>query len=179
MTDVTPDVRPRHLGALIRRAQQVHVALWSRDVSDRLSSVQYAVLELLTHLPGSSQKTIGDELGLDRSTVADVVRRMEAAGLLDRTRDPDDHRRNVVVLTDGGRSEYTALTPAVLALQHELVRELSADETAELGRLISRVLATHERRDDDAETGLGGPTDPAAGSGGAPPRLGARLGSSV
>ena len=136
--------RPRHLGALIRRAQQVHVALWARDVSDRLSSVQYAVLELLTHRPGASQKVIGDELGLDRSTVADLVRRMEAAGLIGRTRDPDDNRRNVVVLTDLGRREYAELTPAVLALQHELVRELSAGETAELRRLISRVLQTHE-----------------------------------
>lgn len=149
MTDGAPG-RPRHLGALIRRAQQVHVALWARDVSDRLSSVQYAVLELLTHLPGASQKVIGAELGLDRSTVADIVRRMEASGLLGRSRHPDDNRRNVVVLTDRGRDEYDALTPAVLELQHELVRELSPAETAELRRLISRVLQTHEHDDGSA-----------------------------
>ncbi|MCU1437937.1 MAG: marR [Naasia sp.] len=106
--------------------------------------MQYAAMELLVRRPGASQKAIGEDLGLDRSTVADVVRRMEAAGLLERSRDPDDNRRNVVVLTARGRTEYMVLTPAVVALQDDLVRDLTGDETAQLRRLIARVLVSHE-----------------------------------
>ena len=148
MTTTEPELpeteRPRHLGSLLRRAQQVHVALWARSVSDRVSSVQFATLELLVHLPGASQKDIGEGLGLDRSTVTDVVRRMERVGLIERTRDPADNRRNVVVLTALGRSEYDDLLPRVLDLQHELVNALTPEETAELRRLLGRVVAAHE-----------------------------------
>lgn len=130
----------RHIGHLIRRAQQVHAALWASDVSERISSVQYSALAVLERMPGASQKELGDEASLDRSTVAELVRRMERLGLVERLRDDDDRRRNVVALTDQGRAELATLRPAVTALQERLLEHLDARESAELRRLLGLVL---------------------------------------
>jgi len=131
----------RHIGNLIRRAQQTHVACWARDVSDSISSVQYAALEVLAVHPGSSQRELGDALDLDRSTIADLVRRMERSGLLERLRDDTDRRRNVLALSPAGEAAYARLRPRVDRLQLTLVRGLSAEETAVLRGLLARVVA--------------------------------------
>lgn len=64
---------------------------------------QYLVLSALWEIDGQSVGAIADRLGLDSSNVTPLVKRMEAAGLLARRRNPDDERQVVVSLTDHGR----------------------------------------------------------------------------
>lgn len=136
----------RHIGNLIRRAQQIHAAMWAREVSDRVTSIQYGVLAVLERIPGASQKEIGDEASVDRSTIAELVQRMQRAGLVERVRDVVDRRRNVLALTAAGRDELARLRPRVARLQHLLVEDLTeADETA-LRRLLGLVLSAEEAR---------------------------------
>jgi len=130
----------RHTGYLIRRAQQRHLATWMRLVSTETSSMQYAILAVLSRLGHASQRVLCDEVDLDRSTIADLVARMERRGLLSRTRDPEDRRRNTVVLTAEGRDEYQRLRPRVDAADIELTARLSADELAALRDTLRRLL---------------------------------------
>ncbi|HWL60888.1 MAG TPA: MarR family winged helix-turn-helix transcriptional regulator, partial [Microbacteriaceae bacterium] len=83
---------------------------------------------------------LGEELGLDRSTIADLVRRMESAGLLKRRRDDEDRRRNTLELTPLGRAELERLSPLVDAVQVELVETLEAAEVRTLRELLLRVI---------------------------------------
>lgn len=131
----------RHTGHLIRRAQQVHQAVWNRDVSTEVSSVQYAALAVLDRHPGASQAELGAELSLDRSTIADLVARMIRRGLLTRAQDETDRRRKTLTLTDAGRAAYAALAPRVDAIEPLVTGGLSAPERAELRRLLRAVLA--------------------------------------
>ena len=64
---------------------------------------QYLVLSALWEVDGQSVGAIADRLGLDSSNVTPLVKRMEAAGLLSRERNPTDERQVVVSLTDHGR----------------------------------------------------------------------------
>ncbi|MGH2890522.1 MAG: MarR family transcriptional regulator, partial [Solirubrobacteraceae bacterium] len=73
----------RHTGHLLRRAQQLHVAVWLRDVCADTTSVQYAALTVLDQHPRSSQRELGRVLDLDRSTIADLVARMVRRGLIE------------------------------------------------------------------------------------------------
>lgn len=130
----------RHTGYLLRRAQQLHVATWTRLVSAETTSVQYAILALLNRLGASSQRTLCDEADLDRSTIADILVRMERRGLVERTRDPDDRRRNAVTLTPAGHEEYARLRPRVNAADAELTGALSPDERAALRAQLRRML---------------------------------------
>ncbi len=64
---------------------------------------QYLVLSALWETDGLSIGAIAERLALDSSNVTPLVKRMEAAKLLSRERNPADERQVVVSLTDLGR----------------------------------------------------------------------------
>ena len=127
-------------GHLLRRAQQLHVAVWLRDVCAETTSVQFAALSVLDQRPRASQRELGRVLDLDRSTIADLVARMVRRGLIGRERDEDDRRRNVLQLTTAGRQELARLRPRVEAIEPTLTAGLSSSERDELRRLLRRLL---------------------------------------
>lgn len=127
-------------GYLIRRAQQAHVATWQRIVSDEVTSVQFGVLMTLAEHPGFSQREICDALDLDRSTIADIVQRLQRRHLIERVRADTDRRRNELRLTSVGDREYAALLPRVESLDAALTRGLTDDESEQLRQLLARML---------------------------------------
>lgn len=129
-------------GFLIRRAQQVHAMVWSEQVSAEITSVQFGVLAVLARRPGSSQRELCDELDLDRSTIAELVHRLERRGLLLRHRDADDKRRNRLWLSPAGEVELERLRPRVQLVERILTGGLSGGERDDLRRLLRVVLAT-------------------------------------
>ena len=131
-----------YIGHLLRRAQQVHLAAWTRDVSTEFTSVQFAALSVLARTPGVSQAALGAALDLDRSTIADVVRRMAARELLTRARSTEDTRRNVLELTAHGHAVLDELRPRVEGLEPVLTAGLDAGEAVELRRLLRTVLVS-------------------------------------
>ncbi|CAI1699871.1 Regulator of autolytic activity [Serratia ficaria] len=74
-----------------------------------LTFPQYLVmLELFNETP----RTVGDlggKLGMDTGTITPVLKRLEAAGRVRRTRDRTDERRVLITLTDEGRALQDAL----------------------------------------------------------------------
>lgn len=130
----------QYTGFLVRRAQQVHVALWLREVSGEVTSVQFGVLSLLESNPGIDQRTLGSLLQLDRSTIADLVTRLEGRGYLERVRDSTDRRRNVMTITAAGRAAVTELQPRVELVNEIMVGHLAKADQAELNRLLALLL---------------------------------------
>lgn len=131
----------RYTGYLLRRAQQLHVATWARIVSTNISSVQYSVLVVLDREGELSQRELCDEVDLDRSTMADLVARMERHGLIARRRDPADARRNTVGLTDHGLAERTRLRPLVDQVEDALTGTLPGPARDNLRGTLRRMLA--------------------------------------
>lgn len=68
---------------------------------------QYLVLNVLWEEDARSIGAIADRLGLDPSTVTPLVKRLEAAGLVTRTRQKGDERKVLVALTGQGRKLET------------------------------------------------------------------------
>lgn len=132
--------RDEYIGFLIRRAQQAHVAAWQREVSTDITSVQFGVLDVVDEEPGASQRELCDRLDLDRSTIADVVARLERRGLLARVRQPDDLRRNVLRVTEQGSRELAALRPRVAHMDAVLTAALDDGEIVALRGTLSRIL---------------------------------------
>lgn len=134
-------------GFLIRRAQQAHVAVWQREVSAEVTSVQFGVLNLLHRFPGASQRDLCDGLDLDRSTIADIVSRLETSGLIERVRDARDRRRNILHRSERGESELLALMPRAHRVDHVLTDTLSPSDRAELQRLLTALLDAPDVRE--------------------------------
>jgi MarR family transcriptional regulator, temperature-dependent positive regulator of motility len=135
-----PKALAKFTGSLVRRAQQRHVAIWLSEVSAEITSVQYAALEILQATPGVNQRQLGDELDVDRSTIADLVARMVRNGLIERTDDPDDKRSYVLYLTADGKKQLALLRPRVEEVERVLTAGLTARESRELRRLLSALL---------------------------------------
>jgi MarR family transcriptional regulator, temperature-dependent positive regulator of motility len=149
-----------HPGHLARRLQQAHYLLWSTMVSEEITSPQFAVLNTLMAEPGLDQRTVGERVGLDRSTVAEVISRLGRRGLLDKVRDPGDGRRFLLRLTDEGSRVHRKLTVRTARMNEVFLAPLSTAERAVFFDLLSRV--------SDAAEGLrnpGAPVPPAAGTG--------------
>ncbi|MFF5898672.1 MarR family winged helix-turn-helix transcriptional regulator [Streptomyces argenteolus] len=119
-----------YVGHLLRRAEQVHTALWFRHVSREITSQQFAVLNALRQEPGIDQRTLGHRTSLDRSTVNQMVRRLTDQGYLDQVRDEEDRRRTLVSLTDGGAELLDTLIPPAKRINEQLLESLSESERA-------------------------------------------------
>jgi DNA-binding MarR family transcriptional regulator len=134
----------RFTGSLVRRAQQRHVAVWLSEVSAEITSVQYAALEILQVRPGINQRQLGDQLDVDRSTIADLVARMVRNELIARTDDPVDKRSYVLSLTAAGKKQLATLRPRVEQVERILTAKLTTQERVELHRLLLTLLPSDD-----------------------------------
>lgn len=99
-----------------------------------LTYPQYLVVMLLLEHGPSSVGYLGDRLHLDSSTLSPLIKRLEATGLVTKTRDVADERSVLVELTPAGRglskqvntvnSDLCAATGMSEAGRRELVSEL-------------------------------------------------------
>ncbi|MCL2515599.1 MAG: MarR family transcriptional regulator [Microbacteriaceae bacterium] len=103
----------------------------------------FAVLASLVEYGDLSQADLGRILGLDRNNVNGIVTRLDTNGHVTRRADPGDRRRNIVSVTDAGRTRLTELQRASSAVQAELLDGLTAAEQARLVELLDLVLARH------------------------------------
>lgn len=134
-------------GHLIRRAQQVHNQLWASMVSADVTSTQFSVLSAIAAAPEIDQNTLAREASLDTSTVADVVNRLAARGLLARTKHPDDRRRNLLTLTEDGRRLFVDIAQAAQRMTEKLVGSLTEGDRRDLVRILQRVVEHGESAD--------------------------------
>ncbi|MFD5491847.1 MarR family winged helix-turn-helix transcriptional regulator [Streptomyces sp. NPDC001812] len=128
-----------HPGHLARRLQQAHHLLWNTMVSEEITSPQFAVLNALVAEPGLDQRTVGERVGLDRSTIAEVVARLLRRDLLDKVRDPRDGRRFLLRLTDDGLRAHRRLAVRTARMNQVFLAPLGDEEQAAFFELIRRV----------------------------------------
>ena len=135
-----------HPGHLLRRALQAMNLIWNHEVSHVITSPQFAALNALYGEPAIDQRTLGERISLDRSTMAEVVARLNARGLITTARDARDGRRKTIRLTAKGVTTLQHLIPRTHAMTRRLVGALDAQEQAELLRLLTSVVSANERR---------------------------------
>ncbi|WP_371655633.1 MULTISPECIES: MarR family winged helix-turn-helix transcriptional regulator [unclassified Streptomyces] len=140
-----------HPGHLARRLQQVHYLLWNTMVSERTTSPQFAVLNTLVASPGLDQRTVGERVGLDRSTIAEVISRLTRRGLLRKTRDPRDGRRSRLAVTDEGRAVHRELTVRTGRMNEVFLAPLAPAEQTVFLDLLRRVADAAEVLGDAGE----------------------------
>jgi len=118
-----------------------------------LTYPQYLVLLVLWEGDNLTVKEIGQRLFLDSGTLTPLLKRLQAAGIVERTRDAEDERQVRITLTRKGRELQTLVKEA----WDEVVCAvgLQADEFEQLKAQITRprntLHASAERRADKAE----------------------------
>jgi DNA-binding MarR family transcriptional regulator len=89
-----------------------------------LTPRQLAVLMTVAQNEGLSQTGLVDRTGIDRSTLADIVRRMQRKGLLQRRRTKEDARAYAVKLTDEGRRVLRTAEPVARRVDERILDAL-------------------------------------------------------
>ena len=104
-----------------------------------LTYPQYLVMLLLWEQDGPAVRELGDALDLDSGTLSPLLKRLEAAGLVERRRSPEDERRVSVHLTRDGAAlrERATTVPAQLAQ----AAGLSPAEIDQLNATLAKVTA--------------------------------------
>ncbi|MFA6141219.1 MAG: MarR family winged helix-turn-helix transcriptional regulator [Hyphomicrobium sp.] len=97
---------------MLHRAGQCASDIFQGEMGNGdLTPRQYAVLVAVSQNEGVSQTHLVEKTGVDRSTLADIVRRMLKKGLLQRRRTKEDARAYAVKLTDEGWKVLKAADP--------------------------------------------------------------------
>ena len=101
---------------LLHRAGQCASDVFQGEMGEGdLTPRQYAVLVAVSQNEGLSQTHLVEKTGVDRSTLADIVRRMLKKGLLQRRRTKDDARAYAVKLTEEGWRILKTVDDKILA----------------------------------------------------------------
>ncbi len=108
-----------------------------------LTYPQYLVLLVLWEQDGRAVKELGEALALDSGTLTPLLKRMEAAGLVSRTRDSADERRVIVHLTPQGRAMQGQASCLPEAAGKAL--GMAPDDIRKLKQQIDRVRASLEQ----------------------------------
>jgi DNA-binding MarR family transcriptional regulator len=98
------------------------------------------VLAVVAGLQPVSQRAISDQLGLDASDVVGVLDVLEAAGLIERGRDPEDRRRHAVVLTEKGKWAAQRFDFLRAEAEARALAGLGPDERRQLSELLTRAV---------------------------------------
>ena len=128
-------------GFLIRRLHQIHVALFLEECrAFNITPLQFAVLTVLYDRETLDQVTIANQIGSDRNTVADVIRRLERRGLLERPASVTDKRAKLARITDKGCVFVEAVQPKMIDAQRQLTMPLDREEYDVLMKLMRKLI---------------------------------------
>jgi len=143
---------PSHL---LRRCVQYANDLFSHEPgSSDLTKQQFTVLAAVERNEGMTQTELVAITGIDRSTLAEMIRRMIEKGLLDRERTETDQRANSVRIAPGGRKALRSARSASDRVEKNLLSALSSADRAKFVRMLATVVADAEAS--EAEVNLSG-----------------------
>lgn len=132
-------------GFKLRRAHQAAVSVFAEECGTfGVTTTQYGILVVLGERPGLDQIGVAKALGLDRSTTAMVVAKLESRALLRRSPSREDGRKLAVTLTAKGARLLTELTPAAERARRRLLSPLTAAEAEMLNALLGKLLDHHD-----------------------------------
>ncbi|WP_067052470.1 MarR family winged helix-turn-helix transcriptional regulator [Methanofollis ethanolicus] len=125
------------IGALISLIHRTHHIFVDEQMKRfGLSSGQLFTLLHLAHEQGITQDTLVRRFRVDKGTVARAVRKLEDAGYISRTVDPDDRRAVRIFLTERGEE----IVPEIIRINQEWEEEVCTGLSAEGRREIEVIL---------------------------------------
>ena len=167
------EARPGHL---IRRLQQISFAIFMDQARHfDVTPVQYAAIVAISNHPGIDQTELCNIIAFDRSTIGDVVTRLEKKKLIKRRHNPLDRRTKSLDVTAAGQRLIHDIEPAVRATQRLILAPLTPAERHAFMQMLKRLVhlnnahsrapmrpkEARQRRQRPAASGSGGKTPPA------------------
>jgi DNA-binding MarR family transcriptional regulator len=93
-------------------------------------------LTLLRDSGQRPQAELARVLGIDPTNVVGLLNELEAAGLVERRRSPEDRRRHTVALTAAGHERLAAIEEVLITVERRALAALDDDQRATLHTLL-------------------------------------------
>ncbi len=129
-------------GALLVIAARTGQDLARRRLSPMGLSVQLCGVLNLLALGAISQQALGDQLGIDRTTMVELIDQLEQQGVVVRRRNPSDRRSYALSLTPRGRSVQKRAARAFEAAADDFFGPLRPAEQQALTDMLQRIIAS-------------------------------------
>jgi DNA-binding MarR family transcriptional regulator len=133
-------------GYLVRRLNQIHYALFAEECREfGVTPVQYGLLTALFIRGELDQVSLAEELGIDRTNVAEVLARLSVRGLVRRQPNPADRRARLASLTPRGQALTGGMYAAMQRAQDRFLAPLTqAERDAFMAMLVRLIDANNE-----------------------------------
>jgi DNA-binding MarR family transcriptional regulator len=129
-----------HVGFLLRRAHQRHVALFTAGMAHAdLTPTQFTALLKTVQLGRTTQNHLGRLVAMDPATIQGVVQRLIARGLVRRGHDPMDRRTVVLEPTDAGVALISGALACARRAHEAALEPLSPQEQAQFLALLRKM----------------------------------------
>jgi len=135
MSDLLADVKGQDTlpiygnpGHLARRFHQIAVSIFLNETQAfGITPVQFAALTVVSAYPGVDQRSLARMIAFDRSTIGDVVIRLERKGLLQR-RNGKDKRIKCLFISEEGSAMLEGLAGPIGSFERILLEPLAEGE---------------------------------------------------
>ena len=128
-------------GYLFRRMQQIAVAIFVEECrAYDVTPVQYAALVAIRTHPGIDATRLSAVIAFDRSTLGNVIERLEAKLLIERKQSREDKRVKLLYLTRAGVTLLRDIMPSVDRAQARMLQPLKPDDRKTLMALLTQLV---------------------------------------
>ncbi|NDZ80810.1 winged helix-turn-helix transcriptional regulator [Streptomyces sp. SID10853] len=145
---MTPDTPPPALARITalpswllgRAAARGHRLLADSFAGEGMRLPHHVVLTAVAALGPVSQAELGRTVRIDPKDMVTVLNELQAGGLVTRTADPADRRKNAIAISPAGRTVLHRLEELGDAANDELLAPLDPSERAQLTALLTRIV---------------------------------------
>src|ERR1700737_3948401 len=138
---VTMDAVYTKPGYLFRRMQQIAVAIFVEECKAHdLTPVQYAALLASGTHPGIAPTGVSAVIAFDRSTLGNVIERLQAKQYIERKPSREDKRVKLLYLTKSGAALLREIMPPVDRAQARMLRPLKPADRKTLLALLTQLV---------------------------------------
>jgi DNA-binding MarR family transcriptional regulator len=128
-------------GYLFRRMQQIAVALFVEECKAYdLTPVQYAALVAIHTHPGIDATRLSAVIAFDRSTLGNVIERLESKAFIARRPAREDKRVKLLYLTKAGAATLREIVPSVERAQARMLQPLKTADRKILLALMTQLV---------------------------------------
>ena len=138
---VTMDAVYAKPGYLFRRMQQIAVAIFVEECKAYdLTPVQYAALVAIQTHPGIDATRLSAVIAFDRSTLGNVIERLETKLYIERKPSREDRRIKLLYLTKAGAALLRDVMPSVDRAQARMLQPLKPPDRKTLLALLTQLV---------------------------------------
>ena len=150
MSDEDEFVLAKSVSHLLHRAQQLAADHFARRVQNKfeydITLRQFALLSAVIEKPGVSQSELVQITSIDRSTLADMIKRMEDRGWVKRMASKKDGRANALKVQPAGLRVFTEVERDAVEADHAVLREIPKKKRDALIDRLERLSSAADKK---------------------------------